>query len=265
MKNFSYKAPDSLANAAEILTDSDNTMLIAGGMSLIADMKAGKSAPEQVVDLSKVEGLKGIKQQGECISIGAMTSYAEIAADPLIVQKLTAFANMSADIGDPAVRTRATIGGALAVNDPSSDYPAAILALDAVIVTNNREIPAEQFFVGPFKTALTSDEIILEVTLQIPERTAYCALRAQALRLPVCGVFIASLSDGMRATVTGLSTSGVFRWHELEQFLLKSKDCSSIVDIELAEFSDFLDTIHASARYRRHLAGVMAKRAAAEL
>lgn len=264
MKNFSYKAPDSLNQAKKMLTTA-GSHIIAGGMTLIPDMKAGNSTPQQVVDLAKIESLKGIKKINDRILIGAMTSYAEVAENSLIIERFDALAKLSAEIGDPAVRVKATVGGALAVNDPSSDYPAAIMALDGVIITDKREIPAEQFFVSQHQTLLEKDEIITAVSLAVPVSTAYCSLRAKALRLPICGVFIATLASGTRVAVTGLSSQGVFRWPELEKMLTKGNKLSFTESPAFSAVTEYIDTIHGSASYRRHLAGVLVKRAAEEL
>ena len=143
---------------------------LAGGQTFVPVLKQRLNKPSVVVDLAGLN-LAGIKRVGNGIEIGAMTTHAEVAASPDVKQAFPALAELAGNIGDRQVRYRGTIGGSLANNDPSACYPAAVLALDAVIRTNTREIPAADFFQGLFTTALEPGEIITAVTF-VPARSA---------------------------------------------------------------------------------------------
>ncbi len=130
-----------------------------------------------------------------------------------------ALAALAAHIGDPAVRNRGTIGGSLANNDPSACYPAAALGSGATIVTNTRQIAADDYFQGMFTTALDEGEIITEVRFPVPEKANYQKFEQPASRFALVGVFVAKYADGVRVAVTGASEDGVFRWTEAEAAL----------------------------------------------
>ena len=168
---------------------------------------------------------------------------------------------MAGLIGDPAVRHMGTIGGSIANNDPNADYPAACLGLGATIVTNKRRIKADDFFTGMFSTALEPSEIITKVIFPIPKKAAYQKFRNQASRFALVGVFVARTAGGVRVAVTGAGPC-VFRVPEMEAALARSFTPDAIKDIAIPQ--DGLNSdIHASAEYRAHLVGVMARRAVA--
>ena len=165
-------------------------------------------------------------------------------------------------IGDKEVRHRGTIGGSLANNDPAADYPAAVLALGATIKTDKRAIAADDFFQGMFATALQPGEIITAVSFPIPARAAYQKFRNPASRYAIVGVFVANGPSGVRVAVTGAGQGGVFRHTAMEAALTKNWSAAALDGI--ATPADGLNgDIHASAEYRAHLIGVMAKRALA--
>ena len=149
MHGFEYSAPASVADAATAAAKED-AKLLAGGQTLLPTMKQRLAAPTVLVDLRKVDGLSGISREGDMIVIGAMTRHADVAASPVVHDAIKGLGALAGLIGDPAVRHRGTIGGSLANNDPAADYPAAALALGATIVTNKREIKADDFFQGLF-------------------------------------------------------------------------------------------------------------------
>lgn len=173
-----------------------------------------------------------------------------------------ALAHMASRIGDPAVRYKGTIGGSIANNDPAADYPAALLALDATIVTNKREIAADAFFTGLFETALEDGEIVTAVTFTAPAKAAYEKFRNPASRYAIVGVFVASGADGVRVAVTGAGDSGVFRSKEIEAALATNFDAAALNGVKVPA-NDLMSDIHASADYRANLIAVMAKRAVA--
>ncbi|HXM84467.1 MAG TPA: FAD binding domain-containing protein, partial [Stellaceae bacterium] len=176
-----------------------------------------------------------------------------------VKKAIPALAHLASLIGDPAVRNRGTIGGSISNNDPAADYPAALVALNATIVTDKRKIPADAFFKGMFETALEPGEIVTAVSFPVPEKAAYEKFRNPASRYAIVGVFVAKTKDGMRVAVTGAGPV-VFRQKEMEAALAKNFSADAIKTV--AQKSDGLNAdIHASAEYRAHLVGVMARRA----
>ena len=163
MYDFTYHRPNSLADAAKALSGAD-AKIIAGGMTLVPTMKQRLANPSSLVDLAGIAELKGIKADGATVTIGAMTTHAEVAHSPEVRKAIPALAALAEGIGDPQVRNRGTIGGSISNNDPSADYPAAVLGLDATIITNKRKIKADDFFKGMFETALAGDEIVTSIS-----------------------------------------------------------------------------------------------------
>ena len=164
----------------------------------------------------------------------------------------------SANIGDPHVRHKGTIGGSIANNDPAADYPAAALALNATIETDRASHGADDFFKGMFSTALDDGEIITRVGFAIPQASAYGKFRHPVSRYAMVGVYVARFAAGWRVAVTGAGP-GVFRWHEAEAALAAGSDVPALAA------DDLNSDIHASAEYRAHLCGVMLKQALAYL
>jgi carbon-monoxide dehydrogenase medium subunit len=172
---------------------------------------------------------------------------------------IPALAALADQIGDPQVRNRGTLGGSVANNDPAADYPAAVLALDAVIVTNRREIAAQDFFQGMFATALKEGEIVVRVLFNIPKRAAYEKFPHPASGYAMAGVFVAEIAAGPRVAVTG-AASGVFRWTDAEAALKKKMSADALDALQL-DTGNMNEDIHATREYRANLAKVMAKRA----
>ena len=143
MRAFAYHKPNSVPEAVALLANGGDSRPIAGGMSLLPTMKQRLAAPGGLIDLSGIAALKGISADAGAITVGAMTRHVDVARSSAIAKALPALARLAGSIGDPAVRNRGTIGGSLANNDPAADYPAAVLALGATIVTNTREIHAD--------------------------------------------------------------------------------------------------------------------------
>jgi carbon-monoxide dehydrogenase medium subunit len=171
-----------------------------------------------------------------------------------------ALASLAARIGDPAVRTRGTIGGSLANNDPSACYPAGVLASGAVIVTDRREIAADDYFLGMFDTALDEGEIIIEVKFPVPQVACYEKFIQPASRFPLVAVFVAKFADGVRVAITGASGEGVFRWTAAEEALSANFTPEALDGIAM-DPSPMIADLHGDKAYRAHLCSVMAKRA----
>jgi carbon-monoxide dehydrogenase medium subunit len=262
MYAFKYEKPGSVADAAALLKKSDDAKLLAGGHTLLPAMKLRLASPGTIVDLSKVSGLSGIKKNGDAIVIGAMTKHVDVMNSADVQKSLPALAHLASVIGDPAVRNRGTIGGSLANNDPSADYPAAALGLGATIKTNKREIKADEFFKGLFETALAGDEIIESVSFPIPQKAGYEKFRNPASRFALVGVFVSKGKDGVRVAVTGAGEGGVFRVKEMEAALAKDWSAKAIEGIKVPPKGMIAD-LHGTAEYRAHLIGVMARRAVA--
>jgi aerobic carbon-monoxide dehydrogenase medium subunit len=263
MYDFSYQAPKSLAEAASALAASEENKLLAGGMTLIPTLKQRLARPGALIDLSQLAELKGIARDGAALTIGAMTTHAEVAASAEIRAAIPGLAELAGHIGDPQVRHRGTIGGSVANNDPAADYPAALLALGATVRTNSRVLPAESFFTGMFLTALEPDEILTAVQFPIPERSAYAKFPNPASRYAVVGVFVAKFGATVHVAVTGAGP-GVFRATEYEQALERQFAPEAVAGIAFPA-EGLNEDIHASAEYRAHLITVMAKRAVASI
>ena len=231
MYDFAYQKPSSVGDAAKVLGGDAEAKALAGGMTLIPVLKQRLNKPSVVVDLSKL-GLSGITVSGNTLSIGAMTTHATVANSAEVKAKFPALAGLAAHIGDEAVRHRGTIGGSLANNDPSADYPAALLGTGATVKTNKRSIAADDFFAGMFTTALEQDEIITAVEFPIPQKAGYEKFPNPASRYAIVGVFVAQTANGVRVAVTGAGQDGVFRQKEMEQALSANFSPDAIANIK---------------------------------
>jgi aerobic carbon-monoxide dehydrogenase medium subunit len=261
MYDFSYQKPSSLADAVKALGADPEAKALAGGMTLIPVLKQRLNKPTVVVDLAKL-GMAGITVNNAIIIVGGTTTHGTVARNADVKAKIPSLAELASHIGDEAVRHRGTIGGSLANNDPAADYPAAALALGATIKTDRRSIKADDFFQGMFTTVLEQGEIITAVEFPAPEKGAYEKFRNPASRYAIVGVYVAKTAGGVRVAVTGAGQDGVFRHTAMEQALSANFSPNAIASITTP--ADGLNSdIHASAEYRAHLVGVMAKRAVA--
>jgi carbon-monoxide dehydrogenase medium subunit len=260
MYEFKYHRPGTVRQAANLLAKNEDAKLIAGGHTLVPVMKQRLASPPHLVDLSHIEGLDGIEMKGRNLVIGATARHAEVANSAIVGEAIPALANLAGLIGDPAVRHRGTIGGSLANNDPTADYPAACMALGATIVTNKRRLKAEEFFQGLFTTALEPDEVITRVMFPLPKKAAYQKFRNQASRYALVGVFVAKRPSEVRVAVTGAGGDGVFRVTQFEEALKKRFSAKALDGLSVSP--DGLNSdIHGSAEYRAHLIHVLARRA----
>lgn len=261
MKTFSYEKPDTIAAAVSALTASDAARPLAGGMTLLPTMKQRLAAPEAIIDLSGIESLRGISLEGDVLVIGAMTRHAEVATSETVRKAIPGLALLASRIGDQQVRHRGTIGGSVANNDPAADYPAAILALGAVIVTDRRMIEADDFFLGMFETALEPGEIITGFRIPVPLAAAYCKFPNPASRYALAGAFVAKTTGGVRVAVTGAGP-GVFRAADLEAALSADFSPGALERISI-DATNLLSDMHGDREYRANLVMVMARRAVA--
>lgn len=263
MYQTNYHRPSSVQQAVTLMGAATEGKYVAGGMTLIPTMKQRLAAPSDLVDLRHIDEMKGIIITGASARIGAAVTHHEVASSAVLRAACPAICDLAGHIGDPHVRHMGTIGGSIANNDPAADYPAAMLALDAVIVTNKREIKAADFFTGLFETALEDSEIITAVSFDAPAKAAYQKFPNPASRYAMAGVFVARHHNGeVRVAVTGAGSNGVFRHQGMEAALAANWSPDAVASVSV-DASDLLADLHASAAYRANLIKVMTKRAVA--
>ena len=262
MYSVNYQRASSVADAAQ-RAGSGDAKYLSGGMTLIPTMKSRLASPGVLVDLAHIPALKGIQVSGGTVTIGAATTHAEVATDAQLRKVAPSVSHLAGLIGDPHVRHRGTIGGSIANNDPAADYPAAMLALDATIVTDRRSISAQDFFTGLFETALEEGEMVTSVSFEAPEKAGYEKFRNPASRYAMTGVFVVGGANAVRAAVTGAGDGGVFRSSEVEAALAKRFEPAALDGVTVPSAS-LMGDIHASPEYRANLIVVMAKRAVAQ-
>jgi aerobic carbon-monoxide dehydrogenase medium subunit len=256
MRDFAYARPTSLAEAARAFADGGEAAFIAGGHTLLPAIKSRLRMPDTLIDLAAIPGLVGVARDGDRLWVGAMTTHAEVAAD---AGAIPALALLAGAIGDNQVRNRGTLGGVIANNDPAADYPAAVLALDAMVETDRGRHAADDYFKGMFATALADGEIVTRVGFRVPQAAAYAKFRHPASRYAIVGVFVARFaakdSAAVRVAITGAGP-GVFRWTDAEAALTADFSVGAVAGLTL-DAADLNTDIHAGAEYRAHLAGVM--------
>ncbi len=265
MYPFKYLRPQSVGDAVALLGAHPESKPLAGGMTLVPTLKQRLASPSHLLDLSRLSELQGISFENGMLRIGATTSHAVVAESPLVQKVLPALATLAGLIGDAQVRYRGTLGGSIANNDPAADHPGAVLGLNASIITDRRIIPAEDFFKGMFSTSLAPDEIIVAVDYPQPRRAVYLKHRHPASGYAVVGVFIADTSSGARIALTGAAPC-VMRWSAAEDRLSAPENWSPSRFEGLSLQSAHLnDDLGATAPYRAYLAGVLLRRAIAQL
>ena len=259
MENFNYFRPAKLADAVKAMKKAKDGKFLSGGMTLIPALKQGLAEPTDVIDLSGLENT-GVKAGAKSVSIKAGTTHADVAGNKDLKKAIPGLAVLASGIGDPHVRHKGTIGGSVANNDPAADYPAACIGLGATIHTSDRKLSADKFFTGMFSTALKDTEVITEIEFPIPKKSGYAKFPNPASLYAMAGVFVAQMGDGsVRVAVTGAGSS-VFRVPEMEAALTKSFSAKALDGIAVKP-KGLNSDMHASAEYRAHLIGIMAKRA----
>ena len=267
---FEYSAPQNLQEALQLVSDGSRKIL-SGGMSLIPLMKLRLASPGHVVDLGRVPGLNAIAEKDGMIRIGATATHHDIEISPTVRARCPLLAEAASHIGDVQVRNRGTIGGSIAHADPAADYPAALLALEAQIrlasAAGERTVPAEEFFLDPFTTAMEPGEIVVEVT--VPAEDASEGYRYEKVPHPASGFAIVGVAarvkrSGSKISMARIAVTGVsghaFRAREAERLLEAGGDVGQAV-AGLGAGEEANSDLYASAEYRRHLARVRAKRA----
>ena len=263
MYALKYVQAKSVKEAAAFLAANPEAKLLAGGMTLIPTLKQRLARPTHLVDIAQLAELRKIEVKGGKLVIGAGARHHDVANSAVVKKAIPALAGLAAVIGDPQVRNCGTIGGSVANNDPAADYPAAVLGLNATVVTTKREIAAEKFFQGMFTTALGDGEIIVRIEFPLAKRAAYSKFHHPASGYAMAGVFIAQVADGVRVAVTGAGP-GVFRWKAAEAALAKGLKPDAIDGAKL-DAAGLNNDMHADSVYRANLVRVMAKRALAKI
>ena len=262
MYNTNYHRASSTEEAVALIGKAEDGKFVSGGQTLIPTMKQRLAAPSDLIDLRNIDAMKGITVDGKQVTIGAGTTHAEVAASAELAKVCPGICDLASHIGDPAVRHMGTIGGSIANNDPAADYPAAMVALGADIMTTKRTIAADDFFTGMFETALEDDEVITAVTFAAPDKCAYSKFPNPASRYAMAGVFVAQSGGGVKVGVTGAGSDGVFRHEGMESALTSNFSADALSGVSVDE-GMMLSDIHGDAAYRANLVKVMAKRAVA--
>jgi aerobic carbon-monoxide dehydrogenase medium subunit len=271
---FDYVAPTSVEDALAALASSDDAKVIAGGQSLLPVLRMRLNAPELLVDLGRIPSLRGIREDGDDLVIGAMTPHSVVATDPLVHEHALLLHEAVQHLADAQIRHRGTFGGALAHADPAGDLGAPALALDASFVvvgpSGSRTVPAAEFFVDLFETAIGEDELLTEV--RIPKHTGWGAHYEKFVRVahqwPIVAVAATvSVSSGViDAARVGLTNMGStpLRAPAVEDALVGQPATVDAVRAAAAHAADGTtppSDLNGDADYRRHLAGVLTRRA----
>lgn len=261
MKDFEFHRPSTVAEATALFAQHDGAKYLSGGQSLLPVLKLELAEPSALISLAGIAELRELRVEGQQLVIGALVTHDEVARSAEVRQRLPALAELAAGIGDAQVRNRGTLGGSVAHADPAADYPAALLALGATVTTNRRKLAASDFFTGLFESALEPGELVTAVSFPIPQKAAYAKFAHRASKYALVGVMVAVGEGGVRVAVTGAGAM-VFRVPEMEAALAKSFSPASLDGISVAA-ADLNGDAEASAEFRAHLIGVMAKRAVA--
>jgi len=277
---FEYHAPTSVQDALGLLGRlGDDAKLLAGGHSLVPMMKLRLAQPKHLIDLRKVPGLSGIKEDGGAIVIGAMTTHWQMESSPVLKQKWPILSETASIVGDPAVRNVGTIGGSLAHADPAADQPATMIALGIEVVcqgpNGRRTVKVDDWFQGLMSTALRENELLVEIRVPAwPAGTggAYLKFPHPASRFAVVGVGAVVTLDGegkctkAGVGVTGAGTKAV-RARGVEAGLLGKKLDAATIEAAAAKAHEGVDVqadLQGSVEYKSHLCRVFAKRAITE-
>ena len=275
---FDYVAPSTVEEALQALSQSDDAKVIAGGQSLLPVLRMRLNAPELVVDIGRIESLRGVRDDGDAIVIGATTTHADVQNDPLVRQHALLITKAVTEVADPQIRHRGTFGGALAHADPAGDLGAPALALEAEFVIagsgGTRTVPADEFFVDLFTTAIGEAELLTEV--RIPKRTGWGAHYEKFVRVahqwPIVaiGAAVKVASTDAGATISearvGLTNMGStpLRARSVEQALVGQAASDEAVRAAVASVAKGTNPpsdLNGDADYRKHLATVLTRRA----
>lgn len=273
---FDYVAPTTLEEALAALAEhGDDAKVVAGGQSLLPVLRMRLNTPEVLVDLGRVPGLAGISDTGDHLRIGAMTTYQQLLDDPAVAEHAGVLVEAVTTVADPQIRHRGTIGGALAHADPAGDVGAPVLALGSTMVVAGpggaeRRVPAAEFFVDIFETAVGEGEVL--VAVEIPKHTGWGSAYEKFVRVAhqwaIVGVAVTARAEGgtiaeARVALTNMGSTPV-RAHDVERALLGvAATAENLREIcaRVGESTEPPSDLNGDAEYRRHLAGVLTRRA----
>lgn len=271
---FEYFAPATVDEALALLREHSDAKVLAGGQSLMPALRLRLAAPEVIVDLQKIDELRGVRDDGDALVIGAMTPHSTVQSDPLVAEHALLIALATATVGDPQIRHRGTFGGSLAHADPAADLPAVAVALDMSFVIagpdGRRTVPASEFFEGVFSTALGEDELLVEV--RVPKYTGWGAHYekfnrvAQGWSIVSVAAAVRLDGDSIAEARVGLGNMGPtpVRATAVEAALVGQPATADAVREAAARAADGtspVSDINGDADYRRHLATVLTRRA----
>jgi aerobic carbon-monoxide dehydrogenase medium subunit len=258
---FDYEVADSVDHAVELLGRED-AKLLAGGHSLIPAMRLRVARPSLLVDLGRLEGLSYVREDGDAIAIGALTRHHDLATSDLLQERCDVLASTAAQIGDPQVRHRGTIGGSVSHGDPASDLPTVLLALEADFVVAGpggaRTVPAGEFFQGVFLTALGPQDVLTEI--RVPAATGtHVKFHRRAQDWATVGVAVARVNGDVRVGLTSMGATPL-RATAAEEALASGQDAAAAAELAAEGTSPSSDT-NGSADYRRSLVRALVRRA----
>lgn len=273
---FEYHTPGSVQEALGLLGKLEDAKILAGGHSLVPMMKLRLAQPKHLIDLRKVPGLSGIKEEGGTIVIGAMTTHWEVESSKLLQAKCPVVSDTAKIIGDPAVRNKGTIGGSLAHADPAADMPAAVIALGAELVCQGakgkRTVKVDDWFQGLMATALGEDELLVEIrvpALAAGTGSAYMKFAHPASRFAIVGAAAVITVDKQGTCskagvgITGAGTKAV-RAKGVEAGLVGKRLDAAAIEAAAQKAADGVDVqadLQGSVEYKSHLCRVFARRA----
>ncbi len=272
---FDYVAPTSVEDALAALSEhGDDAKIIAGGQSLLPVLRMRLNAPEMVIDLGRIDSLRGIRDEGDSLVIGAMTTHHEVRDSDLVKEHALLLSKAAAEVADPQIRHRGTFGGALAHADPAGDMGAPALALGAEFVIagsgGTRTVAGDDFFVDLFETAVGEDEILTEI--RVPKHTGWGAHYEKFVRVahqwPIVAVGAAVRTEGgtiaeARIALTNMGSTPL-RGRGVEEALVgaaATEDGVAAAAARATEGTHPPSDLNGDADYRRHLAGVLTRRA----
>ena len=258
---FDYHRAESVDHALELLAEYPGAEILAGGHSLLPTMKSGLANPDNLIDIGHIDAMRGIESDGETVSIGALTTYADVAGSETVQEKATVVAEAAHEIGDVQVRNRGTVGGNVAHADPASDLPGAMLAADATFVAHGpdgpRRVGVDDFFEGMYATALAEDELLTRI--ELPSKP------------DAVGVYAKKPSPSSGYAMVGVAVSLTVRLDPVEDAIEGEElDASTIADAAGRAGDDLedwmvMDDLQASAEFRERLLEVYTERALTEV
>jgi aerobic carbon-monoxide dehydrogenase medium subunit len=264
---FEYKRAGSVDEAVALLGRDDDAKLLAGGHSLVPAMRLRIARPSLLVDIGRLDDLRYVRADGDRIAIGALTRHAALVTDPVLAQHCAVIGETAALIGDPQVRHRGTIGGSVAHGDPASDLTTVLLTLDAEFVARGRDgertIPAAEFFIGPFDTALAKQEMLTEVRIRKVAVGTYLKHVRREQDWATVGVAAARVDGRVQIGLASMGPTPL-RARGVEEALADGASAAEAA-AHTADGTEPPSDVSASSEYRAHLAQVLVQRAVDQL